>query len=223
MDRDNKESKGRGTLLHVIKQDPNDWVSSLKKSMELAPRPTNHLITTSPKLDGNTLHIKALFLECTAILWLKWLTCSTGSVRPLYIVNVGWVNYRRSLPPSILCVKGDLEIWLSALLIASFPRPLKDEFLFLHSWWTSLSYEKDSLRGVFDLRLWLPSSSSSKEKLELEGSHFRHSWHKLLFKWSISNYMALVFFSWERWLPPREWLLLVWVVCTLPSRFRDLL
>ena len=36
-----------------------------------------------------------------------------------------------SFPPLILRVKGDLEIWLSALLIASFPRPLEDEFLFL--------------------------------------------------------------------------------------------
>ena len=31
-------------------------------------------------------------------------------------------------------VKGDLKIWLSALLIASFSMPPKDEFLFLHSW-----------------------------------------------------------------------------------------
>ena len=49
------------------------------------------------------------------------------------MVNVGWVNRRGSLPPSILLVKGDLEIWLSALLIASFPKPLEDEFLFLRS------------------------------------------------------------------------------------------
>ena len=37
------------------------------------------------------------------------------------MVNVGWVNRWGSLPYSILRVKGDLEIWLSALLIASFP------------------------------------------------------------------------------------------------------
>ena len=89
MDKDNKESKGWGTLLHVIKQDPNARVSSLKESMEPAFRPSNHLIATGPKLDVNTLHIRALFLECTAILWLKWLTCSTGSIQPLYMVNVG--------------------------------------------------------------------------------------------------------------------------------------
>ena len=121
IDMDNRESKGRGTLLHVIKRDPNALVSSLKESMEPAPRPSNHLIATGPKLDGNTLHIKASFMECMAILWLKWLTCSIWSVRPLYMVNVGWVNRRGSLPPSILHVKGDLEIWLNVGLIASFP------------------------------------------------------------------------------------------------------
>ena len=65
------------------------------------------------------------------------------------MVNVGWVNCQGSLPSSILRVKGDMEIWLSALLIASFPKPLEDEFLFLRSWW----YEKDSLGGVLDLSL----------------------------------------------------------------------
>ena len=68
MDRDNKEFKGRGTLLHVIKQDTNAWVSSLKESMELAPKLSNHLMATDPKLEGNTLHIKASFLEYTTIL-----------------------------------------------------------------------------------------------------------------------------------------------------------
>ena len=68
MDKDNKESKGRGTLLHVIKRDLNAWVSSLKELMEPAPRSPNHLIATGLNLDGNTLHIKASFLECTAIL-----------------------------------------------------------------------------------------------------------------------------------------------------------
>ena len=153
MDRDNKEFKGQGALLHVIKWDPNTWVSSLKESMELTPKPSNHLITTGPKLEGNTLHIKASFLKCTAILWLKWLTCSTGFIQPLYMVNVDWTNYRGNLPPLILRMKGDLEIWLSTLLITSFSKPLEDEFLFLHSLWKSFSYEKDSLGGVLDLCL----------------------------------------------------------------------
>ena len=172
---DNRESKGWGTLLHVIKRDPNARVSSLKESIEPTPRPSNHLIAKSPKLDGNTLHIKASFLECTAILWLKWLTYSTGSVQPLYMVNVGWVNHWESLPPSILRVKGDLEIWFNALLIASFPRPLQDELLLLRLWWLSLSQEKVSLEGAFDLGLWLPSPTSSKEKSESEGVRLRRS------------------------------------------------
>jgi len=35
---------------------------------------------------------------------------------------------------------------------------------------------------------------------------------------SLLPFMALLFFLWERWLPPQEWLLLVWVVCILSSR-----
>ena len=64
-------------------------MSFLKEFMELAARLSNHLIAIGPKLEGKTLHIRASFLECTAILWLKWLMCSIGSVRPLYTVNVG--------------------------------------------------------------------------------------------------------------------------------------
>ena len=82
-------------------------------------------------LDGNTLHIKVSFFEWTTILWLKWLTCSIRSVLPLYMINAGWVNRWRSFPPSILCVKGDLEIWCKALLITSLPRPLWDGLLLL--------------------------------------------------------------------------------------------
>ena len=89
MDMDNRESKGWRTLLHEIKRDLKDRVSSLKESIELAPRPSNHLIATGLKLDGNTLHIKVSFLECTTILWLKRLTYSIRSIRPLYMVNVG--------------------------------------------------------------------------------------------------------------------------------------
>ena len=61
----------------------------MKELMEPAPRPSNHLMATSFKLEENTLHIRASFLECTTILWLKWLMWSIGSVQPLYMVNVG--------------------------------------------------------------------------------------------------------------------------------------
>ena len=68
MDKDNKESKGRRTLLQLIKRDLNAWVSSLKESMEPTSKPSNHLMDMGPKLEGNILHIKASFLECIAIL-----------------------------------------------------------------------------------------------------------------------------------------------------------
>ena len=54
MDKDSRESKGRGTLLHVIKQEPNAWVSSLKESTKPALKPSNRLIATSPRLEGST-------------------------------------------------------------------------------------------------------------------------------------------------------------------------
>ena len=104
----------------------NALVSSLKELIEPSLRPSNHLIATCPKVDGNTLHIKVSFFEWTTILWLKWLTCSTGSDLPLYRVNVGWVNHWGSFPLSTLWVKDDFEIWFRALPIASLPRPLQD-------------------------------------------------------------------------------------------------
>ena len=68
MDNDSKESKGQGTLLHIIKREPHARVSSLKESMEFALRPSNHLIATGPRPDENTLHIKISSLEWIAIL-----------------------------------------------------------------------------------------------------------------------------------------------------------
>ena len=59
MDIDNKDPKGWGTLLHVIKRAPKAWVSFLKESMEFAFNLLNHLIAIGPKLDGKILHIKA--------------------------------------------------------------------------------------------------------------------------------------------------------------------
>ena len=86
---DNRKSKSRGTLLQVTNQELKALVSSLKELIEPSFKPSNRLIATRPKLDGNTLHIKVSFFDWTAILWLKWLTCCTGSVLPLYMVNVG--------------------------------------------------------------------------------------------------------------------------------------
>ena len=63
MDIDNKDSKGNGTLLHLMKRAPKDWVSFLKESMEFALRPLNYLIAIGHKLDGKILHIKVSSLE----------------------------------------------------------------------------------------------------------------------------------------------------------------
>ena len=67
MDKDSMESMGRGTLVHVIKREPNARVSSLKESMESVLRPSNHLIAMGSRLDRNILHIKASSLEWTII------------------------------------------------------------------------------------------------------------------------------------------------------------
>ena len=68
MDIDSKDPKGNGTLLHMIKRAPKDWVTFLKESIEFAFNLLNHLIAIGPRLDGKILHIKALSLEWTAIL-----------------------------------------------------------------------------------------------------------------------------------------------------------
>ena len=141
------------TLLHVMNREQNDWVSFLKELMEFVFNPSNHLIGIGPKLDGNTLHIKASSWECTTIFCLNWLTCSTRSVRPLYMTNVSWWKRLGSFAFSILRVKGDLEIWLRAFFITLVPTPFLDGLLRLLFWRCSFSQEKDSLGGVPD-RCW---------------------------------------------------------------------
>ena len=59
MDKDRRESRGRGTLVLVMKREPKACVSCLKESMEFDWRESNHLIAMDPKLDGNILHINA--------------------------------------------------------------------------------------------------------------------------------------------------------------------
>ena len=150
IDMDNKKSRGWGTLLHVMNREQNDWVSFLKELIEFVLSPSNHLINISPKLDGNTLHSKASSWEWIAIFYLNWLTCSTGSIRPLYMANVGWWKRLGSFAFSITYVKGDLEIWLKAFFITSVPTPLRDGLLHFLLWRCSSSQEKDSLGGVLD-------------------------------------------------------------------------
>jgi len=60
---DNRDSKGRGTLLQVTNLDSNALVSSLKEVIDPSLKSSNHIISIGPRIDGNTLHIKASFLE----------------------------------------------------------------------------------------------------------------------------------------------------------------
>ena len=68
------------------------------------------------------------------------------------MANVGWLKRRGNLVPSILYMKGDLEIWSSAQFIASFPKPLLDGLSYFRTGQDSFSQEKVSLGGVLDLR-----------------------------------------------------------------------
>ena len=98
-----------------------------------------------------------------------------------------------------------------------FPRPLWVGLLFLRLWLYSSSPEKVSLGGVLDLRLYMASFVSSEEGSELGDERLHCVWHNFFFNSSISRCMSLSFFAWETWLFPHDWLLLIGVVCTLPS------
>ena len=139
IDMDNKKSKGWGTLLHVMNREQNALVSFLKELTEFVLSPLNHLIAIGPKLDGNTLHIKASSWEWIAIFYLNWLTCSIGSVRPLYTMNVGWWNRLGIFAFSIPRVKGDLGIWLNAFFITLVPTLLWEGLLCFLRWKCSSS------------------------------------------------------------------------------------
>ena len=98
-----------------------------------------------------------------------------------------------------------------------FPRPLWVRLLFLCLWCYSSSPEKVSLGGVLVLCLYVASSISSEDSLESGDECLHHARHNSFFSSSISRCMSLSFFAWETWLFPRDWLLLVCVVCVLPS------
>ena len=117
----------------------------------------------------------------------------------------------------MLRVKGDLATWFNALFMALFPRPLWVGLLFLRLWRCSSSLEKVSLGGVLDLRLYVASFVSSEDSLESGEECLRRARCNSFFSSSISRCMSLSFFAWETWLFPRDWLLLVCVVCVLPS------
>ena len=116
----------------------------------------------------------------------------------------------------MLHVKGDLATWLSASFMALFPRPLWVGLLFLCLWRYFSFPEKVSLGGVLDLRLYVASSVSSDDSSELGDECLRRTQHNFFFNSSISRCMSLSLFAYEIWLFPRDWLLLVCVICILP-------
>ena len=118
----------------------------------------------------------------------------------------------------MLCMKGDLATWLSALFMALFPSPLWVGLLFLRLWRYSSSPEKVSLGGVIDLRLYIASSASSDDSSKSGDECLHRTWCNFFFNSSISHCMSLSLFEWETWLFLRDWLLLVCVICILPSR-----
>ena len=101
--------------------------------------------------------------------------------------------------------------------MALFPRPLWVGLLFLRLWRYSSSPEKVSLGGVLDLHLYVASFVSSEDSLESGEERLRRARRNSFFSSSISCCMSLSFFAWETWLFPCDWLLLVCVVCVLPS------
>ena len=116
-------------------------------------------------------------------------------------------------------VKGDLATQFNTSFLALFPRPLWVGLLFLRLWRDSWSPEKVSLGGVLDLRLYVASSVSSEDSSESSDERLHRAWRNSFFSSSISCCMSLSFFAWETWLFPHDWLLLVCVVCILPSWF----
>ena len=193
-------------------------MSFLKELIELVFNPSNHLISIDPKLDGNTLHIKASSWEWTVIFCLNWLTCSTGSVRPLKMANVGWWNPLGSFTFSNPRVKGNLEIWLNTFFITSVPTPLREGHMCFLQWRCSSSQEKDSLGGVPDLCLYIVSSSSLEETSTLERDRFYCAWRSCFFKSSISCCMVLsLSLSRDTFLFLWKPLPSLWMECTLPS------
>ena len=65
---------------------------------------------------------------------------------------------------------------------------------------------------------WFVTMIFPNPNSELEGDAILYLWRNFLCKWSTSNWRFLVSSLCDTWLPILEWLLLVWVVCTLASR-----
>ena len=63
----------------------------------------------------------------------------------------------------------------------------------------------------------LASSVSPEDSSKSGEEYLRRAQRNFFFSLSISRCMSLSFFTWETWLFPHDWLLLVCIVCILPS------
>ena len=97
------------------------------------------------------------------------------------------------------------------------PKAFMGWLLFLRLWRYSSSPKKVSLGGVLDLRLYVASSVSLDDSSESGDECLRRTRHNFFFNSSISRCMSLSLFAWETWLFPCDWLLLLYVICILPS------
>ena len=61
-------------------------------------------------------------------------------------------------------------------------------------------------------------SVSPEEDSDSNEAHLRHARHNFFFNSLISRCMSFSFSAWDTWLFPRDWLLLVCMVCPLCSR-----
>ena len=68
MDNERSEANGFRVLLHVTNLAPNALISSLYPQIDLFSNSSNHHIAIGPKLEGKTVHVRALFLEYMVIL-----------------------------------------------------------------------------------------------------------------------------------------------------------
>ena len=133
------------------------------------------------------------------------------------MVKVGCWNRWGSVTSSIRRVKGDLESWSSALLMVSqAPWRWASAFMPL----VMLFHMRESLAWGGPWPLPTVVIVFVIEKcVQARGDCLRCARRNFLFKSFISRCMACsLSHLWDMWLPTREWLLLVWVVFTLPSR-----
>ena len=82
-----------GALMLITNQATNDSESWRKLLMDPVGSLSNHISLRAPRLEGNTLHMSASRWFQHVIIYQKWLMCDLDSDFPLYMVNLGGVNF----------------------------------------------------------------------------------------------------------------------------------